>query len=194
MRKLALTVATAALAVLALTGCGPNDEPTAAGVAAGQVASSVAGSTPSPSPTHAPLARTTTSDEDRPGTVLAKVADSAKLGQILVDAQGMTIYRYDKDTINPSKSNCEGSCLVKWPAVAWTPGATIQGVDPSLIGKVIRADGTAQLTVAGWPAYRFWHDKAPGDVKGQGVGKTWWAITAEGKRAREVSVDRGSGY
>jgi predicted lipoprotein with Yx(FWY)xxD motif len=194
MRKLALTVATVAIAALGLTACGPNDEPRAAGVAAGQVASTVAGSSPSPSPTHEPLARTTTSDEDQPGTILAKVADSAKFGQILVDAQGMTMYRYDKDTINPSKSNCEGNCLVKWPAVGWTPGATIQGVDPSLIGKVIRADGSAQLTVGGWPAYRFWHDKAPGEVKGQGVGKTWWAITAEGKRAREVSVDNGPGY
>lgn len=194
MRKLAITVAITAAALVGLTACGPNDEPVAAGVAAGRVASSVAGASPSPTATHEPLERTTTSDEDAPGTVLAKVVDSPKFGQILVNAQGMTIYRYDKDTINPSKSNCEGKCLVKWPAVAWTPGATIQGVDPSLIGKVIRSDGSAQLTVGGWPAYRFWNDKVAGDVKGQGVGKTWWAITAEGKRAREVSVDNGSGY
>src|SRR5689334_13501406 len=163
MRKLALTVAIVAAALAGLTACGPNDEPTAAGVVAGQVASSVAQASPSPTASQEPLTRTTTSDEDAPGTILAKVVDTPKFGQLLVDAQGMTVYRYDKDTINPSKSNCEGSCLVKWPAVAWTPGATIQGVDPSLIGKVIRADGTAQLTVAGWPAYRFWHDKAPGD-------------------------------
>src|SRR5690348_14435625 len=99
MRKLALTVAIAAAALAGLTGltgCGPNDQPTAAGVAAGQVASSVAQASPSPSPSQEPLARTTTSDEDAPGTILAKVVDSPKFGQILVDAQGMTVYRYDK--------------------------------------------------------------------------------------------------
>ena len=194
MRKFALTVAAGAIALLGLTACGPNDDESAAAAAAGQAASAVAASSPAPAESHAPLERTTTSDEDRPGTVLAKVVDTAKFGQILVDSQGMSIYRYDKDTINPSKSNCEGKCLVKWPAIKFVPGATIQGIDPGLIGKVIRADGTEQLTIAGWPAYRFWNDKAPGDVKGQGVGKTWWAITAEGKRAREVNVDSGSGY
>jgi predicted lipoprotein with Yx(FWY)xxD motif len=139
MRKLAITVAAAATALLALTACGPNDQ--SAAEAAGQVASAVAESSPS-----------------------------------------------------PSKSNCVGNCLVKWPAVAWAPGASIPGIEPRLIGKVVRPDGTAQLTVGGWPAYRFWTDKVPGDIKGQGVGKTWWAITVEGKRAREVSVDSGSGY
>ena len=192
MRKLAITVAAGAFALLALTACGPNDQ--SAAEAAGQAASAVAGSSPSPSPSREPLERTTTSDEDRPGTVLAKVADTAKFGQILVDAQGMTIYRYDKDDNDPSKTNCVGTCLVKWPAVAWTPGASIPGIEPRLIGKVVRPDGTPQLTIAGWPAYRFWNDQVPGDVKGQGVGKTWWAITIEGKRAHEVTVENGSGY
>ena len=90
--------------------------------------------------------------------------------------------------------HAEGSCLVKWPAIRWAPGAAIQGVDPSLIGKVIRSDGSEQLTIAGWPAYRYKGDKVPGDVKGQGVGKTWWAVTAEGKRAKEISTGDGYGY
>ena len=192
MRKLVITVATAAAALLALTACGPNDQ--SAAEAAGQAASAVAGSSPSPSPTHEPLERNTTSDEDRPGTVLAKVVDTTRFGQILVDAQGMTVYRYDKDTSNPPKSNCEGKCIVKWPPIKFVPGASIQGISPGLIGKVVRSDGSEQLTIAGWPAYRFWNDKVPGDVKGQGVGKTWWAVTAEGKRAREINVDTGSGY
>lgn len=192
MRKIAITVATAAAALLALTACGPSDQ--SAAEAAGQAASAIAESSPSPTPSHEPLERSITSDEDRPGTVLAKVVDTAKFGQILVDAQGMTIYRYDKDANDPSKTNCVGNCLVKWPAVAWAPGASIPGIEPRLIGKVVRPDGSNQLTIGGWPAYRFWNDKVPGDVKGQGVGKTWWAITVEGKRAHEVSVESGSGY
>jgi predicted lipoprotein with Yx(FWY)xxD motif len=198
MRKFALTVAVVAAAMLGLTACGPNNDEAAAGAAAGQVASAVAESSPtpsgSPSVAPAPLQRTTPSDEDRPGTVLAKVVDTPRFGQILVDAQGMTVYRYDKDTSNPPKSNCEGKCIVKWPPIKFVPGASIQGISPGLIGKVVRTDGSEQLTIAGWPAYRFWNDKVPGDVKGQGVGKTWWAVTAEGKRAREISVDTGTGY
>jgi predicted lipoprotein with Yx(FWY)xxD motif len=193
MRKLALTVAAGAIALLGLTACGPNDE-SAAGAAAGQVASAVAGSSPTPTDSSAPVERTTASDEDRPGTVLAKVVDNARFGRLLVDSQGLTIYRYDRDTANPPKSNCYGKCIVKWPPIKFVPGASIQGIDPGLIGKVVRTDGSEQLTIAGWPAYRFWNDKVPGDVKGQGVGKTWWAMTAEGRRAREISVDSGNGY
>src|SRR5690349_5023948 len=194
MRKFALTVAVVAAALLGLTACGPNNDEAAAAEAAGHVASAVAESSPAPSAEPAPLQRTTPSDEDRPGTVLAKVVDTQRFGQILVDAQGMTVYRYDKDTSNPPKSNCEDKCIVKWPPIKFVPGASIQGISPGLIGKVIRSDGSEQLTIAGWPAYRFWNDKVPGDVKGQGVGKIWWAVTAEGKRAREISVETGSGY
>ena len=36
-----------------------------------------------------------------------------KLGQILVDGKGMTLYMFTKD--EPNKSNCNADCLAKWP-------------------------------------------------------------------------------
>ena len=36
-----------------------------------------------------------------------------KLGKILVDGKGMTLYMYTKD--DPNKSNCTAGCLTAWP-------------------------------------------------------------------------------
>ncbi|HEV2713940.1 MAG TPA: hypothetical protein VGU64_01670, partial [Terriglobales bacterium] len=45
-------------------------------------------------------------------TVPAKSADTSK-GKALVDAKGMTLYVFEKDT--PGKSNCNGPCATNWP-------------------------------------------------------------------------------
>lgn len=66
------------------------------------------------------------------------------------------------------------------------------GTEASLIGEVTRADGTKQLTVAGWPMYRYAKDTAPGDANGQGVGGTWFAAAPDGKKAA-VNADGPSG-
>src|SRR5690348_9364999 len=36
------------------------------------------------------------------------------LGPMVVNEMGMTIYRYDKDSANPPRSNCDGTCAQKW--------------------------------------------------------------------------------
>ncbi|HUM18196.1 MAG TPA: hypothetical protein VL086_21070, partial [Candidatus Nitrosotalea sp.] len=38
---------------------------------------------------------------------------SSSAGEVLTDAQGMTLYTYDKDTAG--KSNCTGECAEYWP-------------------------------------------------------------------------------
>ncbi|MGQ0838879.1 hypothetical protein [Actinokineospora sp.] len=106
------------------------------------------------------------------------------LGTIVTDAKGYTLYRFDKDRAKPSKSTCDGDCAKAWPpALAGTGQVSLTGIDRTLVGTVTRADGAQQLTLNGWPLYRFAKDKAPGDAKGQGVGGTWFAATPEGKKA-----------
>ena len=113
--------------------------------------------------------------------VVMKVGD---LGPIVTDREGMTLYRFDKDTAKPSKSNCEGDCAAAWPPVITaSPQVQVDGVDPALVGTVARADGSLQVTIAGWPVYRFAKDTKPCDTNGQGVGGVWFAITAQGKKA-----------
>ncbi|MEU4492278.1 SCO0930 family lipoprotein [Streptomyces sp. NBC_00210] len=111
------------------------------------------------------------------------VWDSKELGKVVTDSAGFTLYRFDKDTASPPKSNCEGECAKKWPVVAAGGASAAPGTDASLIGEVTRADGTKQLTIGGWPMYRYAQDAKPGDAKGQGVGGTWYAAAPDGKKA-----------
>ncbi|MEU7527783.1 hypothetical protein AB0A74_18775 [Saccharothrix sp. NPDC042600] len=110
------------------------------------------------------------------------------LGTVLTDGTGLTLYRFDKDTASPSVSNCDGDCAQKWPpAVAQNEEVKLAGVDDKLVNTIERADGTRQITVGGWPMYRFAQDQAPGDAKGQGVGGTWFVAAPDGKKAQQAS-------
>ncbi|MBL1292060.1 SCO0930 family lipoprotein [Streptomyces sp. NPDC057067] len=120
------------------------------------------------------------------------VWDSKKLGKVLTDSEGFTLYRFDKDTAEPPASNCESDCAKTWPAVPAENAEAAAGVGASLIGEVTRADGTKQLTVGGWPMYRYAEDAEPGDANGQGVGGTWFAAAPDGKKAA-VNADGPSG-
>ncbi|MGW2564578.1 SCO0930 family lipoprotein [Streptomyces sp. NPDC001514] len=111
------------------------------------------------------------------------VVDSKKLGKVLTDSEGFTLYRFDKDTASPAKSNCEGECAKAWPIVAAGDVTAAPGTDDSVIGEVTRPDGSKQLTIGGWPMYRYAKDTKPGDVNGQGVGGTWFASAPDGKKA-----------
>ncbi|XVS62918.1 hypothetical protein ACQPYE_32360 [Actinosynnema sp. CA-299493] len=105
-----------------------------------------------------------------------------KMGEVVQDGDGRTLYRFDKDTPDPAKSNCEGQCAVTWPPVLSDGTPQLQGVDPALVSTVKRADGTEQVTLAGWPLYTYAKDETPGQWKGQGVGGTWFVVRPDGKR------------
>ncbi|WP_229927265.1 SCO0930 family lipoprotein [Kitasatospora indigofera] len=125
----------------------------------------------------------------RPAGALAIRVDD-QLGPVLTDGQGFTLYRFDKDTSKPPASNCSGACATTWPPAVndatTSPGT---GIDQAKLGEVARADGTRQLTVGGWPAYRYAQDTAPGDTKGQGVGGTWFALAPDGTKAKAAGAD-----
>ena len=110
------------------------------------------------------------------------VANNAKLGQILVDDKGMTLYLFVKDT--GTSSTCYDQCAKFWPPVltTGTPQAGT-GANQSLLGTTTRSDGKVEVTYAGHPLYYFLSDKAPGDITGQGVngfGDLWWVLTPSG--------------
>ena len=123
------------------------------------------------------------------GGVKLAVAQVGTLGQVVTDQNGLTLYRFDKDKAKPSVSNCNGACAEMWPpALGDSANLQLQGVDAALVGAVTRADGTKQLTLNGWPLYTYAKDTAAGDAKGQGVGKTWFAATPQGKKAQSPAV------
>jgi predicted lipoprotein with Yx(FWY)xxD motif len=93
------------------------------------------------------------------------------------------LYRFDKDTAKPPRTNCLEDCVPKWPPVIDTGDIRLDGIDQALLGSVVRPDSTRQVTIAGWPVYRYAGDTAPGEAKGQGAGNVWFAITPQGKKA-----------
>ncbi|GAA1270588.1 hypothetical protein [Saccharothrix xinjiangensis] len=106
-----------------------------------------------------------------------------RMGDVVQDGDGRTLYRFDKDTAKPAKSNCEGQCAVTWPPLLSNGGEpALRGVDPALVSTVKRADGSEQVTLDGWPLYTYAKDEAPGQWKGQGVGGTWFVVQPNGKR------------
>jgi predicted lipoprotein with Yx(FWY)xxD motif len=140
--------------------------------------------TASPSASEAMATETATAaasaDDSAEATIL--VADSDH-GEILTDADGLTIYYFANDT--EGVSNCEGECLVNWPPVeAGDAQIAGDGVDAEL-GTFERSDGTAQLTINGFPAYYFAGDAAAGDVNGQGQGDVWWVFGPDGEPIEE---------
>ncbi|MGF1646499.1 MAG: hypothetical protein ACFCVF_06220 [Kineosporiaceae bacterium] len=129
----------------------------------------------------------TTSGSPQPeavGPALA-VREADGVGEVAVDAAGFTLYRFDSDTADPPTSACSGDCAEVWPpaTVEDASGLAAEGIDPDLLGTLTRGDGSLQVTLAGWPLYRYAEDGAPGDALGHGVGGTWFAATATGERA-----------
>lgn len=110
---------------------------------------------------------------------------AGNLNPVIVDGKGMTLYRFDNDTSNPPKSNCNGDCAKTWPPVEVAPGGKIfiAGVKKADVGVVKRDDGNLQVTIKGHPIYRFSKDTKPGDTKGQGVGGTWFGVQPNGEKS-----------
>ncbi|MCB0041539.1 MAG: LPXTG cell wall anchor domain-containing protein [Caldilinea sp.] len=115
-----------------------------------------------------------------PAPATVAVATNADFGDILVDANGMTLYMFDKDA--PGTSNCYDQCAVRWPPLLIAAGETPvagDGVSAEL-GTTERTDGTVQVTANGWPLYYWFEDTAAGETKGQAVGDVWWVMGPDG--------------
>jgi predicted lipoprotein with Yx(FWY)xxD motif len=105
-----------------------------------------------------------------------------KLGPILVNAQGHTIYLFARD--RNGKSACSGSCARFWPPLLSRGKPTAgPGVKPTLVGTVRRSNGRLQVTYNKHPLYSYSLDKQAGQTNGEGslaFGGKWYAISAKG--------------
>ena len=126
----------------------------------------------------APTTPVPTTPTPLPDTI--KVVANPQYGQILVDANGMTLYYFARDTPGSGTSACTGTCLGIWPAF----NAPTVTVSPPLkatdFGEFTRADGPKQTTYMGWPLYYYSGDKAPGDTIGYGINKVWYVMSPTG--------------
>jgi predicted lipoprotein with Yx(FWY)xxD motif len=120
---------------------------------------------------------------------------SSEFGDILVDAEGMTLYLFTQDS--DGQSVCEDGCATAWPPLL-VDGAPVagEGVDASLLDTIERSDGSTQVSYAGWPLYTWAQDQHPGDVTGQGVQEVWFVVSPEGEAIRDADEPgrAGDGY
>jgi predicted lipoprotein with Yx(FWY)xxD motif len=114
---------------------------------------------------------------------------NSKLGDILVDGEGRTLYAFTKD--QGDQSACSGQCADNWPALTGTATAGT-GVQASLLSSSMQANGDAQVTYDGRPLYHFAGDAQPGDVNGQGVSNVWFALSATGELVQKKATGGGA--
>jgi predicted lipoprotein with Yx(FWY)xxD motif len=159
-------------ALLAVTGCGGSDS------------SGSSGAYGSRSQTDSTQAA---KSEPKGGAGGVAVAKNPRLGAILVDSKGFTLYDFHKD--KGGRSTCYGACASTWPPLT-TEGAprAMSGADGSKLDTTKRSDGTLQVTYAGLPLYTYAADTRPGDAKGNDIdsfGAEWYALQPSGEEAED---------
>ena len=129
----------------------------------------------------AALAGASTTKTGRTTVAVAK----SRLGSILVDGKGITLYDFVQD--KGTMSTCYSACAALWPPLL-TTGKPIAGpgVRASLLGTTKRKDGKLEVTYKGHPLYYFVTDRKPGQTTGQGLnqfGAPWWVLSRPGRRS-----------
>jgi predicted lipoprotein with Yx(FWY)xxD motif len=117
-----------------------------------------------------------------PTGVATVTAASTRLGMVLVDGSGRTLYLFEKD--QPDQSACSGACAAAWPVdnSTGTPKAG-SGIKASLLGTIRRGDNTTQVTYNHHPLYYYSGDSGAGQQNGQGLnafGAAWFVVAPAG--------------
>ena len=104
------------------------------------------------------------------GTALAQDAPAKKMGGMMTNNAGMTLYTFDKDA--GGKSACNGPCAGNWPPLMAAADAKASG-EWSII---TRDDGSKQWAYKGKPLYVWSKDQKPGDMTGDGFNGIWHVV------------------
>lgn len=135
------------------------------------------GGTLSPAPGAGSTPAVTGQNQPPEETFTVSISNDAKLGKILVDSKGLTLYTFKNDSAGVS--NCAAGCIELWPPLT-VSGTLVPTAGPSVTGKlevIERSDGAMQVTYNGMPLYTYVGDSVPGDTNGQGIDNLWYAAT-----------------
>jgi predicted lipoprotein with Yx(FWY)xxD motif len=161
-----MVLAVSAALAMSMAACGGDDKPVTS-ASGGQPSTTALVTTTTAAP-----ATTTTAAKPTVAT-----ASSAKLGTVLVDASGKTLYTFDNDS--GGTSTCKDACATKWPPLVLAGGTStpVAGTGVSGLTVVARPDDASKMQVAvnGKPLYTYSLDTAAGDTNGDGVGGVWHA-------------------
>ena len=129
------------------------------------------------------LATTTAAGAGKSVTISTRKV--AKLGTILVNAKGMTLYMFVPD--KQQRVTCVKSCAIAWPPVKTVAGqklVALNGVKRSLLASDVNPAGGRVVTYARWPLYTYVGDTKPGQATGQALdanGGLWYVLAPSGK-------------
>jgi predicted lipoprotein with Yx(FWY)xxD motif len=113
---------------------------------------------------------------------------STRVGKVLVDASGFTVFRFSKDTGRSNTCIASRECAATWPALTTSgrPQAG-PGVRASLLSTITISGGLHQVTYAGHPLYRYSVASERGETSYVGVhqfGGTWYAVSSSGANVK----------
>jgi predicted lipoprotein with Yx(FWY)xxD motif len=115
--------------------------------------------------------------------------ERSKLGRILVDSRGMTLYLFTED--RGERSRCYHACAHLW-IPAGVSGRPTRGAGVTAkLTTVRRRDRTRQLVYNGHPLYTLMADDRPGEINGQGSSGTWFVVSPAG---RQIGHGKPAGY
>jgi predicted lipoprotein with Yx(FWY)xxD motif len=121
-------------------------------------------------------------------TVVISTRSIPKLGTVLVNSAGRTLYMFAPD--KQTKVTCLHSCAAVWPPVKLPKGAkpVAEGkAKPALLGSDPNPAGGRVVTYNHWPLYTYVVDTSPGQAKGQALnlnGGLWYVLSPTGKVIR----------
>jgi predicted lipoprotein with Yx(FWY)xxD motif len=141
------------------------------------LATATAAKATSPTALAATTTTTTASGTSTPSaaTSTVKIAQSASLGNILTDANGMTLYTYKDDVPNSGVSSVPAGIAPNWPPLTISSGAPVAPTGlPGKLSAFTLPDGSKQVEYLGMPLYLFVGDKKAGDTTGQGLINKWY--------------------
>ena len=180
--RTAVLAASAVLGTLLLAGCGTTTAP----------GSAYSGSTATATSSTASSAGSATSSGSMPQAMLT--VKKTKIGYMLADANGYTVYWFARDHRGSSHPACAGQCLQAWPPVKGTAVAAKGVTLDAKLGCITRASGVMQATFNGYPLYTFASDSAPGMTSGNGSGGVWHVIKEKAPVSGSASYSSGSGW
>lgn len=113
-------------------------------------------------------------------------AEVSGVGEVLVDAEGFTLYYFLPD--EQGEVTCTEDCAANWPP-AIVDAVPDAGDLPKDLGTVENPEsGQMQVTYDGWPLYRYIGDTGPGQANGEGVGDVWFVMTPEGAKSDAMAA------
>ena len=142
-------------------------------------ATATAAKATSPTAPAATTATTTASGTSTPSaaTSTVKIAQSASLGSILTDANGMTLYTYKDDVPNSGVSSVPANIAPNWPPLTISLRGSGRADRPAgQLSAFALPGGSKQVEYKGMPLYLFVGDKKAGDTNGQGLINKWYVV------------------